>query len=76
MEGEDPDQDYIDKALPVIEEHMMLGANRLAALMVDIYGSSSQHAEQFLNWAIESGNKCKWTVTIEARSQSKYILYQ
>ena len=40
----DPDQDYIDAALPIIEAHMMLGANRLAALMVDIYGSSERAA--------------------------------
>ena len=44
VDGEDPDQDYIDAALPIIEEHMMLGAHRLAALMVDIYGSSERAA--------------------------------
>ena len=45
--GQDPDQAYIDKALPATYEHMMLGANRLAALMVDIYGSSAR-AEDFI----------------------------
>ena len=44
VDGEDPDQDYIDAALPIIKQHMMLGANRLAALMVDIYGSSERAA--------------------------------
>ena len=48
VDGEDPDQDYIDAALPTLEEHLMAGANRLAALMVDIYGSSSR-VETFLN---------------------------
>lgn len=47
VEGQDPDQAYIDKAKPVLEEHMMLAANRLAALMVDIYGSSAR-ADQFI----------------------------
>jgi len=47
VEGQDPDQDYIDKAKPALEEHMMLAANRLAALMVDIYGSSAR-ADQFI----------------------------
>ena len=39
VENTDPDQDYIDAALPILEAHMMTGASRLAALMVDIYGS-------------------------------------
>ncbi len=40
VEGEDPDQDYIDKAQPVIEEHLMYGGARLAALVQDIYSTS------------------------------------
>lgn len=47
VDGEDPDQDYIDAGMPIIKKHMMLGANRLAALMVDIYGSS-ERAENFI----------------------------
>ncbi len=40
VEGEDPDQDYIDKAQPVIESHLVYGGARLAALMTDIYSAS------------------------------------
>ena len=42
VEGEDPDQAYIDENLGAIEQHMMLGGARLAALMVDIYGTSAE----------------------------------
>lgn len=44
VEGEDPDQDYIDAGLATLEQHMMNGASRLAALIEDIYGSSSMSA--------------------------------
>lgn len=44
--GEDPDQEYRDAATPVILERMMYGGARLAALMVDIYGS--EQAYRFL----------------------------
>ena len=39
--GADPDQDYIDNAMPPLKAHMMMASERLAALIVDIYGSSS-----------------------------------
>ena len=44
--GEDPDQAYIDQALDELEQHMMYGAQRLASMMIDIYGT--QQAEAFL----------------------------
>ena len=49
VEGEDPDQEYIDKALPILEERLMFGGARLAALMVYIYGESTMQAATFLN---------------------------
>ena len=39
--GVDPDQDYKDAALPVAEKSIMFAGARLAALMVDIYGTSA-----------------------------------
>jgi hypothetical protein len=39
--GTDPDQAYIDKGLSVCEERIMYAGSRLAALMVEIYGSNS-----------------------------------
>jgi len=48
VEGQDPDQAYIDAAMPLIEEHIMYGADRLAALMVDIYGNNSAIPTPFL----------------------------
>lgn len=39
VENTDPTQEYIDAAKPKVLEHMVYGAARLAALMVDIYGS-------------------------------------
>lgn len=42
--GEDPDQAYIDASMDELESHIMYGAARLAALMVDIYGSNAQMA--------------------------------
>ena len=41
VEGEIPSQEYIDRAVPAIEAHMMLGARRLADTMVQIYGTQS-----------------------------------
>lgn len=41
-------QDYIDVALPALQQHMMYGSARLAALIEDIYGDSNQ--EIFLQW--------------------------
>lgn len=49
VEGEDPDQEYIDKALPILEERLMFGGARLAALMVYIYGETAMQAATFLN---------------------------
>ena len=49
VEGQDPDQDYIDENLPKMHKHMMYGAARLAALMVNIYGTDASHAATFLN---------------------------
>lgn len=42
VENTDPTQEYIDAAKPKVLEHMMYGAARLAALMVDIYGSKQE----------------------------------
>lgn len=41
VEGEDPDQAYKDKNVPLIKARINLAASRLAALMVDIYGTTS-----------------------------------
>lgn len=38
----DLSQDYIDVALPALQEHMMLGSARLAALIEDIYAEAEQ----------------------------------
>ena len=38
----DLSQDYIDVALPALQEHMMLGFARLAALIEDIYAEAEQ----------------------------------
>ena len=46
-ENTDLSQAYIDRGLKKCKKHMMYGAARLAALMVDIYGTSAQ-AETFL----------------------------
>ena len=37
IDGQDPDQDYIDAAIPVLEYRMMIGARRLAETIKDIY---------------------------------------
>ena len=42
VENTDPDQAYIDAAKPKVLEHMMYGGSRLAALMVDIYGTKQE----------------------------------
>ena len=51
-------QEYLDKATPVLQAHMMLGAARLAALIEDIYGENSlkdtlsfdDSIKQFTQW--------------------------
>jgi len=49
VEGQDPDQAYIDFAKPLVLKHMMYGGARLAALMVDIYGNNTAVPQTFLN---------------------------
>ena len=44
MEGEDPDQAYIDHNAPLIKARINLAGSRLAALMVDIYGTGAAAA--------------------------------
>lgn len=36
-----PSDEYKEKAIPVLQAHMMYGGARLAALIEDIYGDSS-----------------------------------
>ena len=46
--GQDPDQAYIDTAMPDLKQRLVLGGARIAALMVDIYGNNTA-AQTFLN---------------------------
>ena len=48
MAGQDPDQAYIDTAMPDLKQRVVLGGARVAALMVDIYGNNST-SQTFLN---------------------------
>ena len=59
VENEIPDQEYIDRAIPVLEERMVYAGARLAALMVDIYGESAKPVA-FLEWTF-------WNTTNFAR---------
>lgn len=47
VEGQDPDQAYIDHNAPLVKARINLAGSRLAALMVDIYGTGAA-ASSFL----------------------------
>ena len=49
MDGEIPNQEYQDNAKQVLKTNMMLGARRLANLIMTIYGG--QQTATFAQWA-------------------------